>query len=203
MGTDIHTFVEVDYATTGEPFGASAEVRCFNQGEFFLWHDYDLFDALGNGRSHSFPPEEVKRWALFPPRGLPANISQAVFLRYYHLVADPRYKEAQLDGHWEFYPGLQPVPPEEAARWVGEGWSHYLDPPVRNAAGRPGRPRVSSPNWHSASWLRLPEVYQALAHFGISVQDLGAAAQVILRVMEEFENRLGVGRSRLVFWFDN
>jgi hypothetical protein len=49
MGTEIHPFVEVDWLTTNPPFGDAADVRCFNLGEFFVWNDYDLFDALGNG----------------------------------------------------------------------------------------------------------------------------------------------------------
>ena len=54
MGTDIHAFVEVDYASDGEPFGELAEVRSFNFGEFFVWQNYDLFDPLRmHGRSVS------------------------------------------------------------------------------------------------------------------------------------------------------
>lgn len=201
MGTDIHAFVEVDYASEGDPFGETAEVRCFNRGEFFLWHDYDLFDALGNGRSRHFPPESVDRWALFPPRGLPPNASHGVVVRYsYPIAANPADGGRHRESHG--MPGLPPVSAEEAARWVAEGWSDYYTPPAPRFS--PPEPlRVSHPDWRHPSWLSLAELHQALAHFGIAVKRLSAEVDAILGVMAAFEQRLGVGRSRLVFWFDN
>src|SRR4051812_48176323 len=92
MGTEGHAFVEVDYATAGEPFGETAEIRSFNSGEFFIRNVYELFDALGNGRSRPFPPETVERWALFPPRSLPPNASHGVVVRYSHPIVDPHAK---------------------------------------------------------------------------------------------------------------
>lgn len=199
MGTDIHPFVEVDYySPDGEPFGEMADVRAFNRGEFFIPNVYDLLDALGNGRSRHFPPETVQRWALFPPRGLPSNASHGVVVRYSHAIV-----EAQSTGHVsERFPGLWPVTPERAARWVAEGWSHYYTPPVR-LFSMPEPVRVSDPEWRNPSWLLLREVYQALIHFGLELEQLPLEFRTILGVMEAFEQWLGAGRTRLVFWFDN
>ena len=199
MGTDIHAFVEVDYATDGEPFGELAEIRCFNLGEFFLWHNYDLFDALGNGRSRHGPPESVERWALVPPRGLPRNASRGVIARYSHPIADPKEGPGRYCESHDA-PTLPPVTQEVAARWVAQGWSHYYTPPTPRF---PGEARVSHPDWRNPSWLLLSEVYGALTHFGLEVEQMNAEVEAILGVMEAFERRLGVGKTRLVFWFDS
>lgn len=202
MGTEVHAFVEVDYATAGESFGETAEIRCFNRGEFFVWNVYELFDALGNGRSRHFPPETVGRWALFPPRGLPANVSEGVVVRYSHPVAT---ENADIGAYSESHgmPGLPPVTAAEAERWVAAGWSHYYTPPAPRFSLASVPRRVSHPEWRNPSWLSLPEVYQSLAHFGLEVTHLSVEVEAILGVMESFERRLGSGRSRLVFWFDN
>lgn len=190
MGTDIHAFVEVD-SGGDEPFGDGADIRCFNRGEFFVPNDYDLLNALGDGRSRSLDPEEVRRWALIPPRGLPSNTSPAVLDRYYHPVLGAG---EQPDPVLSFWPNLPPVSREITDRWVGAGWSHLA----------PGSSvRVSHPDWHTPSWLLLTEVYAALSHFGIVVEGLAPEFRVVLRVMEEFEALLGSGRTRLVFWYDN
>jgi hypothetical protein len=190
MGTDLHAFVEVDRGH-GDPFGADADIICFNRGEFFIPNDYDLLNALGDGRSRNLPPDEVTRWGLIAPRGLPADASPAVLDRYYHAVLQP---EERPGSNTSFWPSLPPVTREEADRWVAEGWSHFAPDP-------PGR--VSHPEWHSPSNLLLPEVYAALTHFGLAPDSLPPEFRVVLRVMEEFEGLLGPGRSRLVFWYDN
>jgi hypothetical protein len=190
MGTDIHAFVEVDYGG-GEPFGAGADIRCFNRGEFFIPNDYDLLDALGDGRSRSLSPADVTRRALIPLRGLPSNASQAVLDRYFHPIPRPGERPDPLTSFW---PDLPPVTREDAERWVAEGWSHFApDPPAR----------VSHPDGHSPSWLLLTEVSAALANFCLAAENLSPEFRVILRVLEEFEAVVSPGRSRLVFWYDN
>lgn len=189
MGTDIHAFVEV-YRGRGDPFGVDADIVCFNRGEFFVPNDYDLLNALGDGRSRSLPPDEVQRWALISPRGLPENASCAVLDRYYHTVLGSGERPDHVSSFW---PGLPPVTRENAELWVAQGWSHFApDPPAQ----------VSHPEWHSPSWLLLTEVYASLAHFGLTTETLPVEFRVILRVMEEFE-AVGTGRTRLSFWYDN
>ncbi|MBN9520674.1 hypothetical protein J0H58_19510 [bacterium] len=190
MGTDIHAFVEFDRGR-GDPFGAGADIVCFNRGEFFVPNDYDLLNALGDGRSHSLHPDEVRRWSLVPPRGLPSNASQTVLDLYYHPVLRPGGQPGRASSWWHELP---PVTRDDADRWVTEGLSHFA--PVPPA-------RVSNPDWHTPSWLLLAEVYDALAHFGLAAENLPAEFLVVLRVMAEFEALVGPGRSRLVFWYDN
>jgi hypothetical protein len=190
LGTDIHAFVEVDRGR-GDPFGVDADIVCFNRGEFFVPNDYDLLNALGDGRSRNLSPDEVPRWALISPRALPENASSAVLDRYYHAVLQPGERPDPVPSFW---PALPPVTREDAERWVAEGWSDFAPAPPA---------RASHPEWHSPSWLLLTEVYAALAHFGLAAEALPAEFRVVLRAMEEFEGLLGHGRTRLVFWHDN
>lgn len=181
MGTHIHAFIEVDYATVGQPFGETAEVRCFNRGEFFIRNVYELFDALGDGRSRHFPPEAVGRQATFPPRGLPSNPSYGVVARYAHPIVEPNAVEARGRDS-EPWPALRSVTPEEAERWVAQGWSHYYTPESRWSSGGIEPAWVSNPEWRPASWLLLPEVYRALADFGLKVNELSPEVEAVLRV---------------------
>lgn len=60
LGADIHAFVEVDHDATFPPLSPEDD-RAFNEGKFFVPNHYDLFDALGDGRSYNIPAEKVTR----------------------------------------------------------------------------------------------------------------------------------------------
>lgn len=189
MGTDIHAFVEIDYSRDSEPFGENAAIRPFNGGEFFLWRNYDLFNALGDGRNYRFSEDEIEKHSRYPPRGLPSQCSYAVYNRYFHLVDDGSY-DSRLE------PSLPRISKEKADEWLRDGLS-TLGPP--NAKLQ----RVSNPDWHSPSWLTLDEIYRSLAHFGLNINDVKPDFRIVVQTMKLFEEELGPGRTRLVFWFDN
>jgi hypothetical protein len=86
MGTDIHAFVEYTDTDDGWPFSGTPEWPAYLLGSFNLQRDYELFDALGDGRNSLMLPEDVGKRALFPPRGVPPDLSLPVAQEYYDLV---------------------------------------------------------------------------------------------------------------------
>ncbi len=203
MGTDIHAFIEFDDNLTSEPFAEGNWISSLSCGEFCIQRNYDLFDALGNGRNYHFKESEIQQRALYPPRGVPANLSEIVISRYYHLVDD------NLGFANSLLPVLPSVTGEQARLWVKQGVSHCGKPFMTDNRGNGRkskeieRRRVSDPAWHSASWLTLAEVYDSLAHFNLEVAKLSVDFQVILGAMNDLATRLGAERVHLVFWFDN
>ncbi len=192
MGTDIHPFVEVDHGTSRVPFSDPNRIFPFNTGEFIWNRDYRLFNALGDGRNFHFSEAEIDRHSLYPPRGLPAHLGFAVENRYFHLVDD-------YFNHT--YPRLPPLADSQADDLIASGKS-ILGRPFENKDGAVKR-RVSYPSWHSASWLLLSEINGSLKHFDYSLEDASGEAQTTFALMKLLENQYGVGRARLVFWFDN
>src|SRR5215467_1354959 len=96
MGTDIHAFVECADPDDGRAFSGTPEWPAYLLGSFNLLRDYELFDALADGRNSLMRPEDVGKRALFPPRGVPPDISLEAAREYYDLVVgrdlpDPRF----------------------------------------------------------------------------------------------------------------
>src|SRR5215471_18611446 len=97
MGTSIHPFIEYDICSDNPaPFcpamDGKLDLRAFNTGEFFVFNDYELFDALAFGRSVQIPDGRTDgKRPLFPARGLPANLTWQIMLRFFHVVTDPDY----------------------------------------------------------------------------------------------------------------
>jgi hypothetical protein len=203
MGVDIYLFVEVDWGRADQPFATGEEVRGFNLGEFFIWQsNLAMYYALGLGCCtrcrRQRPPDECDRPPLFPLRGLPPNIGNGVMSRYFHIVDTQGYSTI-------FEPILPTVGPEEAEQWVAAGASQD-GPPLEIARGRRGWEslrRVSCPDWHCTNWLTLAEFRRALVHHGVRFVELGPCVHAIVAAMEAIESRLGMGRTRLVYWFDN
>ena len=218
MGTDIHAFIEFSLDRKVEAFSALDDVRALNAGEFFVSRNYDLFDALGDGRSRGVqPPDARPRRALHPPRGIPLVLSESVFRRYYVAVlrdgeAPGRVEDGGLDVP------VETASPADAERWLAEGlshpgpaeqrWVHWETGPddklrkVLNARPR-GRLLVSNPNWHTPSWLLLAEIRAALRHASLELSELSPDFQLIVSAMSQLEHAYGHARTRLVFWFDN
>ncbi|HZZ82367.1 MAG TPA: hypothetical protein VFE62_27965 [Gemmataceae bacterium] len=200
MGVDIHPFIDVDWQTGGIPFVASDMIRTFNLGEFFIWRQsIEMYFALGLGQCENCPRKSQAkgRKPLFPLRGLPANAGQDVVGRYFYPVSDS-YVDSGLN------PSLPRVSAEAAAKWIDDGFSHRGEPfTIQRGKGKESVGRVSSPNWHCASWLTLYELRNAIDHFGVRPSALGVDAQIMIEIMAMFESRLGHGHTRLVYWFDN
>ncbi len=200
MGTDIHLFLETDYSDESPAFGSSAGIRSFAKAELFVRRNYGVFDALAGTRSRSVGHvDECRR--LFPSRGIPEPVSDAVYYRYFRLVNVANYADIAYDAeslsHW-VWPSVSPSAAEE---WIKAGLSHYA-PERCNLVDRPARPRVSHPDWHSSSWLFPDEMSRALEYASVKLTDSDWEFQLVLRLASEIEANRGDGRVRFVFWFD-
>jgi len=210
MGTIIHPFIEYDISVENEsPFcpapDGHVEIRAFNTGEFFTFSDYELFDALAFGRSFDMGGRADGKRPLYPPRGLPANVTRTVLLRYYHVVADPDYQKNRFDPTVYWYGSLPSVSRQEALDWVSQGWSQWGNnlresPPSRTPISFD---LVSNPNWRNPSWLTHNEILKSLNHFQLEVELVPPEFQVILDAMLGLEKHYGTGKTRLVFWFSS
>jgi len=206
MGTDIHTFIEYDDHRSRGSFSGQPEEPALLFGKFSVWRDYALFDALGDGRNSLMDPEDIGkmdpegigRRSLYPPRGIPADISWETAREYYELVV-----EAQTP-HAGFWPRYGCVSVSEAAERVRHGAHlghvaqtiHYGTTPPRTWQA------VSKEYWHTPSWLSLVEIHQSLEHHRLSPTDLRWDFRAVLNSLVEVEKETGPGQARLVFWFD-
>jgi hypothetical protein len=199
MGTDIHTFVEYAEEKGRRLFSGCPEEPAWFFGRFSLLRDYALFDALGDGRNSQMPPEDVCARALYPPRGIPPDISIPVAWEYYDLVVDAH------PPHTGFWPKHGCVSASQTQERVGRG-AHVGSVTQRMQFG-PTPPRtwqvVSKEYWHTPSWLSLLEVHQSLEHHRLPLTDLRWDFRAVLKCLSEIEEQIGRGQVRMVFWFDN
>jgi hypothetical protein len=150
-----------------------------------LPRDYRVFKALAGVRGNT--P------SLFPPRGIPDDVSERTFEGYYQFIIDP----AQSD----LYRGFDFVTLEEAEKFVRFG--QVLVSAERKKSGvRSAYGYIPVSTWHTPSWLLLSEIRQALEHSGLPEDQLAPEYRVLLETMESLERHMRT-RSRLVFWFDN
>jgi len=56
MGTDIHAFIEMGWSKKKEAFAEKESIYAFNFGELLISRDYDLFNALADGRIRFYIP---------------------------------------------------------------------------------------------------------------------------------------------------
>jgi len=49
-------------------------------------------------------------------------------------------------------------------------------------------------------WLTYPEIERALSHMGVRREEMDTSTNLVLDFMQCIERRLGVGRSRLIFY---
>jgi hypothetical protein len=200
MGTDIHAFVEYADYWDRNPFSGNPDQPALLFGQFWLNRDYRLFDTLGDGRNSQMNPEDVGPRALFPPRGVPADISLVVAREYYDLVIDshPPYPM--------FWPAHGGVSVDQAQQWVRGGRSH-LGTVVQKGYYGTTPPRtwqvVSKEHWHTPSWLTGPEIRQSLEHQRLPLEECGWDFRALMRCLSDLEKQLGHEQVRLVFWFDS
>jgi len=163
MGCDIHLYIEhkEPAITTWAGFGGR-----INPGRY-----YGLFAKLAGVRNY----DEIKPVA--EPRGMPDDASW---------IADADNRLYITDSEGEGY-----ASPENAALWVQEGNSKYID----NEAEAGKHVWVTHPDWHSHSWLTPDEYSEAIS--GTS----GSGWLAILACLRSFESQ--GEKARVVFWFDN
>ncbi|QDT42189.1 hypothetical protein Pan241w_22700 [Gimesia alba] len=199
MGTDITAFVEKRFCDESSGFSGRPEEPPWILGRFWMGRDYDLFDALANGRSDRLDPEEVDRHALIPPRGIPRDLSYEVALEYYDLIIDP----AGIDPRVPV--GYQTISKSEAKQRVEAGLAHY----GKVAAFWPYSEKkplwnvVSKPYLHNVGWLTLEEINQALDHFKMPLDDVDIEFLALMHAMEVFDQESSPMEVRLTFWFES
>lgn len=144
--------------------------------EVFVPRDYALFGALAGVRGESVP--------LYPPRGFPPDASASAKERYYVWVIDPAAEE-----EWKGEPFMSR---EEAEQLIARGHS-YSDA---------ARDRIAHPDWHTASWLTLLEIREALAHSRLELASCSPGLTLAVQVCEHLDRTFPLG-ARFVFWFSS
>lgn len=174
MGAVIYAYIEYD--EMGQPpFGG--DVRALSEGSFDINRSYGLFGALAGVRAEEQP--------RFPPRGLPPRLTWEVAKHFYYAVLAP--------GEEPEWTGEKYVSQEEAESWVHKGYSEYVH--------QGDLLYVTDPDAHSANWLTLPEIDEALKAHNIQPDEIPLEFHLVMDIMAVIDQRLGAGRTRLVFWF--
>lgn len=199
MGTDIHSFVEYADDSGRGVFSGRPEEPAWLFGKFTLLRDYSLFDALGDGRNAQMAPQDVGKRSLFPPRGVPPDMSVEAAWEYYDLVVET------CAPHALFWPSHGCVSVGQAQERVRQG--ARLGSVVQTMQFGAILPRtwrvIPKECWHTASWLTLPEIHQSLEHYRLPLTKLCWDFQALLKCLTVIEAQIGQGQTRLVFWFDN
>lgn len=143
---------------------------CFG-GHINPGRDYDLFGKLAGVRS-SEP-------AMFPIRGIPDHLGYWAASDWFLYIDD---KVGDSEGF---------CTSEAAARYAKHG-SKIIE--------RDGKPyKVAHPDWHTPSWVSVPEFEEAVASPSRFGRDDNYWA--LLAALKELVRR--GNEVRLVFWFDN
>jgi len=172
MGTSAWMFIE-SRRTPSDGWRATSEQSLAS----IVRRDYKLFDALSGGRNGS--------GFLYPPRGLPLDMSETVFRSVCYRLTDSDDEKKQSK------PGA-----------LISKRSCYTMQPFGEVIQRDNAEFFYLFNGyhHSYSWLTLEEIIASTRHAGIVLDALDAGYVTILSQMRELENE---GRQvRLVFWFD-
>jgi hypothetical protein len=166
MGCDIHAHLEL----IGQP--------ALHVARFEMPRNYRLFSLLAGVR---YDPQDLGGYeALYAPRGLPSDISSAVFEACTYAI-DDELAAVDVDGYCSR---------AAAERWIGNGDATYCDP-----AGE----RVTDPDWHSASWLTHNELATVATRYQQLSSEHDAWLDAIIGAMGAFAAHQQP--NRLVFWF--
>lgn len=182
MGCDIHGFVEI------KPKATSPD-KDYPQGWDLFWHehlwrDYNLFSLLAGVRNY-----EDKMSVLYPPRGVPDDLSCDV-LNHYGLMVNDQFGRDEKSDHF--------VTKAKADSWVSQGWSRYWT----NQDPHDTCVVVTHPDWHTASWLRCEELGDVLrSYLEITNRQPNRVIRLVHATMKAAE-RMDLD-TRFIFWFDN
>jgi hypothetical protein len=200
MGNDIHAFVEYSHRELRQQFSGRPDEPAHFLARFSLPRDYQLFDALGDGRNFFLNPQEVRYRALHPPRGIPVDLSLVTAMEYYELVVD------EAEPHPGFWPRHGCVNSSVAQARAAHGGLRFGTVAQTSFIGvTPPRTWQAIPKerWRIPSWLFLQEIYQALEYHSIKPGDVSWEFQAVLECLDKIEKELGTNQGRLVFWFDS
>lgn len=173
MRCDIHLFVEYNHPQMGmEPVIANL---------FWLPRDEQLFCALSGRNGAPLP-------SRYPPRGLPPDVSSAIFFQYF-LEVLPRTAE-----EWRKNLGHAWCYEEDAERFVRENGAV-----IRRMNGQR---YLANPDWRDASHLNLDEVREAMEFSQVGEDRLSPEFLLVLDCMQAIDRRFGERSSRIVYWFN-
>lgn len=169
MGCDIHCAIEIVYDRSH----ATGFVESFAIIE--PSRNYEMFGVLAGVRGGE---------ALYPPRGIPSNLSYLAKIQYAMFVSNEQDRECST------------ISKDRADKYVEQKYSVRM-----------GDNWISNPDYHTPSWLNTEELESCIneykkrlkadrfAHDRTQYEAILAA----MKILEETTN----GKARFVFWFDN
>ena len=187
MGTDIHAYIEYTYDERPQ------FVYCWGE-DIDVGRNYSLFGVLAGVRR--------SKLCVFPPRGIPEIVSSKVRLKFYALINDKLFADPT--------PQRRGVVSEKIAADYVKNHGFKIEVIY-------GDRMIQHPDWHSPSWLTVPELEKVQAVFreiemepdfdddGFQLYRKLGPHQMLDAVIGAMKAIDGdwVGRSRFVFWFDN
>ena len=169
MGCDINAHIE--YTTQRGDSRPIVHHFC----HAVIARDYALFAIIADVRNQKGGPQPVAM-----PKGLPSDLSAGARDTYV-LTIDDELTRLEVDGY---------CTREEAARWVAERSSEYVDA---------GKTLVTDPDAHSASWLSYEEIQCASDRYREFAGQPSIDLAAIVGAMRSINDARAI--SRLVFWF--
>lgn len=145
-------------------------------GRFNPGRDYEMFELLAGVRGKETA-------ALIEPRGVPENLSWQADDDYWMRVTDDKADSRESNE----------IAEADAQKYLGYGSIQHPTQPKR----------ISSPDWHTASWLTLAEYEAVLGQYVLAhgTEFLSAEYPALAAALRSLESR-GL-ETRIVFWFDN
>ena len=189
MGCDISLFIELDDTKNEVPFSgnatalAASEIMPFNIGR-----NYRLFAALAGVKSHS----SIEN--LVTPRGIPDNISWELIPAFFQPIKEELeniptnfiYCWHEIEAHTR----------SEAQRLVDRNEATYNKeiPGLLKA-----NTLITQQDAHTFGWLLLDEIKATIEINNIDISEENFP--LIIDLMELIEKKIGVARTRLLFYF--
>ncbi len=197
MGTYLSAFIEFDRSDMLPAFSDTSQIESLTEASFSFGKDYEVFDALGDGRNGAMRGEDYDplQAPLIPPRGIPTPCDLYVGWAYFYLVLD----DAEPADRY-FWKVERSVSPAQAEEWVRERSSVMCE--FRQWVNGEQLWRVvSNPELYNASWLTLEEFDRSLRHHNLLLESLPIEYRIVRSAMSQLVDECGPDRVRLTFWF--